>query len=71
MSEKANKNHIFGVICYEAGRHFILKFSIYCRSKHDEVGIFKVLFYLEMVDKMWQEVIDSLDVVGCNYLLEV
>ena len=28
-------------------------------------------FYMEMVEKMWQGVIDSLDVVGCNYLLRV
>ena len=30
----------------------------------------RVLFYLEMVDKMWQRVVDSFDVVGCNYLLQ-
>ena len=29
----------------------------------------RVSFYLEMVDKMWQGVIDSLDVVSCSYLL--
>ena len=26
---------------------------------------------MEMVEKMWQGVIDSLDVVGCNYLLRL
>ena len=31
----------------------------------------RVLFYLEMVGKMWQRVVDSFDVVGCNYLLQV
>ena len=31
----------------------------------------RVLFYLEMVDKMWQREVDSFDVVGCNYLLKV
>ena len=31
----------------------------------------RVLFYLEMVDKMWQRVVDSFDVVGCNCLLQV
>ena len=31
----------------------------------------RVLYYFEMVDKMLQGVIDSLDVVGCNYLLQV
>ena len=30
----------------------------------------RVLFYLEVVDKMWQRVVDSFDVVGCNYLLQ-
>ena len=60
------------VISYDAGRYFILKFSICCRFKHDKAGIFlKVLFYLDMVDKMWQGVIDSLDVEGCDYLLQV
>ena len=31
----------------------------------------RVLFYLEMLDKMWQGVIDSLDVIDYNYLLQV
>ena len=47
VSEKA-------VICYKAGRHFILKFSIYCHFKPNEAGFFKSFFIcLEMVDKMW------------------
>ena len=26
----------------------------------------RVLFYLAMVDEMWQRIVDSFDVVGCN-----
>ena len=48
------------VICYEVGRHFVLKFLIYRRFKHDKsVGRYflRGLFRTEMVDKMWQGVI--------------
>ena len=50
----------------------MIQFSIHCLFKHGEATILiRVLFHLEMVDKMCQGVIDSLDVVGCNYLLQV
>ena len=66
MGLKASKNHKSDPCqnrqCFaEAGKHF---FSF-------KVFSLVLLSYLEMVDKMWQGVIDSLDVVGCNYLLRV
>ena len=30
-----------GSDCYDVGRHFVLKFSIYCHFKHDKAGIFE------------------------------
>ena len=53
------------------------KISIYCGFKHDEAGIFKGFVYLETVDLdkdmavIVIRAIDSLDVVGCNYLLQI
>ena len=31
---------------HEAGKHFILKFGIYCSFHHDEAGIFKCFFFI-------------------------
>ena len=61
------KNHVWSVseqvvICYEAGRYFIVKFSIHCRFVHDEAGIFRVLFYFEM------DVARSNRLLGCGRL---
>ena len=49
-------------------------FQFIAVSKHDKASIFQVIFKgfisLGLVNKMWQGVIDFLDVVGCNNLLQ-
>ena len=46
-----------GSDCYDVGRHFVLKLSIYCHFKQ------RVSVYLEMADQMSQRVVNSFDVV--------
>ena len=59
------------LICYEEGRYFILKiFNLLPFQTWRGRYFFRVLFYLEMSDKMWQGVIDSSNVVGCHYLFQ-
>ena len=45
--------------------------SAICSMTTPAIQALRVLFYLEMADKMWRKVVDSFDdVVGCNYLLQ-
>ena len=60
------------LICCEKGRYFILKIFNFLTFQTWRGRYFlRVLFYLEMSDKMWQGVIDSSNVVGCHYLFQV